>query len=186
MLDKSQCLTLLCAHKAITPHTHGKGNTMENIFKELEVFNRYACIGDSITGNHGKYVIRARIESDYCWGNPDNNDEGFWPSKDPKDAGYCTPDIYDAQLQKAQRVMNAFKNNEWFYCGIVLSVLVNVPGEDDCSIEEVLLDNYAASLWGIECNYPDSDNSYLTEVANELCSEAILRADKLLTKLKAV
>jgi hypothetical protein len=31
-----------------------------------------------------------------------------------------------------------------------------------------VLASHAASLWGIEANYPGADNSYLTEVANEL------------------
>ena len=29
------------------------------------------------------------------------------------------------------------------------------------------------SLWGVEANYPGSDNSYLTEVASELLPEAL-------------
>ena len=28
-------------------------------------------------------------------------------------------------------------------------------------------------FWGIEANYPDSDNAYLTDVANELLPEAL-------------
>jgi len=35
------------------------------------------------------------------------------------------------------------------------------------------MDDHAASLWGIEANYPDSDNAYLTEVANGLLPEAL-------------
>ena len=59
--------------------------------------------------------------------------------------------------------MEAWRKDEWFYCGIVLSV----------SREDVVLDSHAASLWGIEANYPDSDNSYLNTVANELLPEAL-------------
>ena len=62
--------------------------------------------------------------------------------------------------------MDAWKNDEWFYCGIILSV----------KIEDVELTDHAASLWGIEANYPDSENKYLTEVANELLGEAVLAA----------
>ena len=59
--------------------------------------------------------------------------------------------------------MAAWKNDEWYYCGVILSV----------SIDGLTLDRFAASLWGIEANYPDSDNAYLTEVANELVPEAL-------------
>jgi hypothetical protein len=64
--------------------------------------------------------------------------------------------------------MNAWKNDDWFYGGVVLAVEKG----------GVTLDRCAASLWGIECNYPkhpdaasaqdDFPNSYLTEAANEL------------------
>ena len=66
----------------------------------------------------------------------------------------------------AERVMAAWKNDEWFYCGIILSV----------KIEDVELTDHAASLWGIEANYPDSQNEYLSEVANELLGQAMLAA----------
>ena len=36
-----------------------------------------------------------------------------------------------------------------------------------------MIEDHAASLWGIECNFPGSDNSYLSEVVQELESEAI-------------
>ena len=59
--------------------------------------------------------------------------------------------------------MAAWKNDEWFYCGVILSA----------SIDGLELTDHAASLWGIEANHPDSDNAYLSKVANELLSEAI-------------
>jgi len=61
------------------------------------------------------------------------------------------------------KVLKAWCNDEWHYVGVVLSV----------SRKGIVLDEYAASLWGIECNYPGSDNSYLSEVASELLEEAI-------------
>lgn len=60
-------------------------------------------------------------------------------------------------------ILKAWCNDEWFYCGIVLSVLDN--GHE--------ISDHAASVWGIECNYPDSDNNYLAEVAEELLPEAL-------------
>ena len=62
--------------------------------------------------------------------------------------------------------MAAWKNDEWIYCGIILAV----------AIDGLVLTDHAASLWGIETNYPDSDNAYLAEAANELLLEAITEA----------
>ena len=62
--------------------------------------------------------------------------------------------------------MAAWKNDEWFYCGVILTV----------EIEGITLNRFAASLWGIEANYPDSENAYLTEVATELLPEAMAEA----------
>ena len=77
--------------------------------------------------------------------------------------------------------MDAWKNDEWFYCGVIISV----------KIEDVELTDHGASLWGIGANYPDSENEYLTEVANELLGEAMLAAKverarriKILTEVK--
>ena len=36
-----------------------------------------------------------------------------------------------------------------------------------------ILDAHAASLWGVEANYPGSDNAYLAEVAEKLLPEAL-------------
>lgn len=60
-------------------------------------------------------------------------------------------------------VLKAWCNDEWHWCSVSLSVSKN--GID--------LDPYAVSLCGIEMNYPGGDNSYLTEVANELLDEAV-------------
>jgi hypothetical protein len=62
--------------------------------------------------------------------------------------------------------MDAWRKDEWFYCGIVLSI----------SKGGVTLDDHAASLWGIEANYPDADNSYLSEGADELVPDALRAA----------
>ena len=37
----------------------------------------------------------------------------------------------------------------------------------------IIVDSTQASLWGIEANYPGSDNAYLTKVAQELLPEAL-------------
>ena len=68
----------------------------------------------------------------------------------------------------------AWFNDEWFYCGIMLSV----------SYKGIVLDSNAASLWGIEANYPGSDNKYLTEIANELLPEALQAGKEILDSLQ--
>ena len=57
--------------------------------------------------------------------------------------------------------MEAWRQDEWLHCGIVLSV----------ALEGVTLERNAAALFGIEANC--SDNAYLTEVAQELLPEAL-------------
>jgi len=59
-------------------------------------------------------------------------------------------------------------NDEWFFVGVVLSVSKN----------GIMIDEHAASLWGIECNYNKKSNRYLAETAQELESEAIETAKK--------
>ena len=49
-----------------------------------------------------------------------------------------------------------------FAYGIVISASYN----------GVHLSSHLASFWGVEANFPQGDNSYLSEVANELLDEA--------------
>ncbi|WP_272991028.1 hypothetical protein [Hyphomonas adhaerens] len=48
------------------------------------------------------------------------------------------------------------------------------------------MDSTQASLWGVEANYPGSDNAYLTEVANDLLPEALDTARAVLARLRAI
>ena len=100
-------------------------------------FPSYACEGDTIEWTNEGFDFVARIAQDY-----DSN---------PNDSEcYADEDV------------TRWKNDEWFYCGIVLSV----------SLKGIELDHHAASLWGIDCNF-GPDNKYLSEVAQELESEAL-------------
>ena len=122
-------------------------------------FDSFVCLGDSLTCEVDGFTITARIAHDDTPDAPDQRQDGFWPSLYPNDAGFIGAgngwrDRFDAAQAKAEAVMAAWKNDEWFYCGIILSV----------AIDGLELTDHAASLWGIEANYPDSDNAYLTEV----------------------
>jgi hypothetical protein len=141
-------------------------------------FQSFVCEGDSLTCEVTGFEIVARIVSDDCPDAPDERQDGFWPSLYKDAPGFIGPgnnfrERFAQAQARAEAVMEAWRKDEWFYCGIVLSV----------SFEGVVLDDHAASLWGIEANYPDSDNSYLTDVANELLPEALDAGRAVLARL---
>lgn len=149
-------------------------------------FDDYICEGDTIAADFDGFTIHARIIPDDDAGRPDERMDGFWPSLDPNDPGFIgnvSKERFALELAQAEKVMTAWKNDEWFYCGVVLSI----------KRDGVTLDHYAASLWGIECNYPkhpkaasapdDFPNTYLTEVANELLDDALAVGRTVLARL---
>ena len=71
--------------------------------------------------------------------------------------------------------LRAWCNDEWQYVGVCVTAY---HGETDIELA-------SASLWGIECNYPGSDNSYLDDVAQELMDEAQSEAESILGRLAA-
>ena len=97
-------------------------------------FDKHACVGDSISCDVGKYTFIARIERD-----DDSN-------------------VNDFECYSEDQIQS-WKNDDWFFCGIVLS----------CSYNGISLE-CNESLWGIECNLSDN-NDYLLEVANELLND---------------
>ena len=97
-------------------------------------FDKYACVGDSISCNVGKHTFVARIERV-----DDSN-------------------VNDFECYSEDQIQS-WKNDDWFFCGIVLS----------CSYNGISLE-CTESLWGIECNLSDN-NDYLMEVANELLND---------------
>ncbi len=123
-------------------------------------FDSYVCPGDTVTVEDGLYTFTARIERDDFIRLPE--DEGF--DLDDPDYG-----------EQNKEIVEAWRNDEWFYCGIVISADYN-------GIE--LPDEYLASLWGIEANFPNSDNKYLAEVVDELLPEAKERALSLVEKMR--
>lgn len=114
-------------------------------------FDKYVCPGDTVTIEDGLFTFTARIEFD--GDSRPTDDEGM-----------------------SAEAIEAWKQDEWFYCGIALSATYNGVA---------LPDNYLASLWGIEANFPGSDNSYLSEVVRELLPEAKAEAQKHLETMRA-
>jgi hypothetical protein len=148
--------------------------------KFAQGFQSYVCPGDVISCEAGPFTVLAQVVIDDCPDAPDQRQDGFWPSLYIDAPGFIGPGpnhrqrFAEAQA-KAEAVMEGWRKGGWFYCGIVLSV----------SLDGVVLASHAASLWGIEANYPGTDNSYLTEVANELLPEAVAIARETLTRLAA-
>ena len=118
-------------------------------------FDSYALEGDSITWSAEGFDITARLEYDTD----------------------CNPTQFDCY---SPIKIKQWKNNEWFFVGVVLSVEYN----------GVELDDHAASLWGVDCNYNRTSNKYLSEVARDMQDEAISVArearETMLNKLGAL
>ena len=129
-------------------------------------FNGYVCENDSIETEIDGVTYRARIERDTDYGIDDD---------DCHNPDQSVTGCNDEQFDKLCSTRRAWFNDEWFYCGVVISA--HKAG--------ICLDMYASALWGIEANYPDSDNAYLSEVANELLEEAINQAELTLVELTA-
>tara|TARA_R110001599_G_scaffold28580_1_gene98681 strand:+ start:151 stop:759 length:609 start_codon:yes stop_codon:yes gene_type:complete len=106
-----------------------------------ERFDRYVCEGDSIAVEIDGFRVTARIVRDDCPDSPDERQDGFWPSLNIGDPGFIGPgNNFRERLTKAQAdaeaVMDAWRKDEWFYCGIVLAI----------ERESVELESHAASL----------------------------------------
>ena len=131
-----------------------------------EKFDSYVCIGDTIKCEVEGFTLVARIEHD-----PDTRiDDGDCHNIDQEVTG-CNA----AQQKKLIEAREAHLDDHWFYCGVVISVTRN--GVD--------ISEHAASLWGIECNYPGSNNAYLSEVAIELIDDALICARDSLNAMQA-
>ena len=145
-----------------------------------ERFADYVCPGDTIACMADGLFVTARIVPDDCPDRPDQRQDGFWPSLYIGDPGFIGPGPNHRQRfamaqAEAEAVMEAWRKGEWFYCGIVLSA----------SLEGVCLTDHAASLWGVEANYPGSDNACLTELAEGLLPDALETARDVLARLRA-
>ena len=129
-------------------------------------FDSYVCAGDSITTEIDGVTYTATIVHDIDAHIDDDDSHNT-------DQGVTGCD--DKQQARLLAAREAWFNNEWFFCGVMI-------GARKGDIE--IYDN-CASLWSVEANYPGSDNAYLTEVANELLPEAIEDAKKALADMVA-
>ena len=119
-----------------------------------EEFSSYVCPGDTIDTIINGITYTARIVMDEGYGIDDD---------DCHNVDQSVTGCDDEQFAKLLKAREAFAAGEWWYCGIIISA----------SIDEVTLVENAASLWSIEANYPEGNNSYMSEVVEELLPEAI-------------
>ena len=142
---------------------------MKHVFPD---FDRYVCEGDTVTLDIDGFTLTATIYRDDDDGAPDERDNGFWPSLDPNNAGYIgnkSKSTLARHMAFAEQVMQAWKDDEWFYCGVAVTVEregVQLTGQ------------YDHAVWGLECNYPERNkrhrpNDYLAQVASEYIGEAL-------------
>ncbi|WP_309383168.1 hypothetical protein [Cerasicoccus frondis] len=160
----------LCAlYDHLTDLEEGQEGTgrMKNTPKFPESFHSFVtcCSSISLETDDG-FTVTARIDFD---------DQSHIDDDDCHNTDRSVTGCNFGQHMQLLKARKAWFDNEWFYCGVVLSV----------SKAGVVLDDHAASLWGIEANYPKSDNNRLTEVANELAAEALEVGREVLAKLVA-
>jgi len=144
-------------------------------------FDNYVCAGDSITCEVDGFTCRATLYIDDCRDAPDERQDGFWPSLDPKDAGYIGPKSRRSlarAMADAKRIMDAWKNDEWHYFGVAVTV-------EKSDVQ--LTGRYSNALWGIEGNFPSrrkgNPNKYFLSVANDYLPQALEEAKAKLATL---
>lgn len=139
-----------------------------------EKFDDWVCDGDSISVEIGPFTFTALVEHDPYGDSPDEIC-GFWPSKDPNNAGYVPPDKFDASLRRSKMIMDKYERGEWGYYVMCLEV----------ESEEAHFSAFAGRLGGLEVNHPlAEDNSYLTDVANELLLESLHALKRFIKQVK--
>lgn len=136
--------------------------------KFTKSFDQIVCVGDKIDCTINGFSFQARIahDLDYCIDDDDAH------STDQNVTG-CDAE----QQEKLSAARDSWNRNEWFYCGIIISARHIATGA---------FWDHVDSLWGIEANYPGSDNTYLNEAASEILTNAIAEVRSKLRELCAV
>lgn len=149
-------------------------------------FDSYVCDGDTISCTIDGFDCVATLHHDDDSTPPDERQDGFWPSLDPKSAGYIGPKskaTLARHMKHAKEVMEAWKNDEWWYVGVAVTV---------SKADVQLTGNYDHAVWGVEANYPSTkgqvrryghSNRYLMDLANEELGEALEAAKAKLAEL---
>ena len=118
------------------------------------------------------FTCRATLYYDDDTTPPDKRMDGFWPSLNPKDAGYIgakSKRTLGREYARMKHVMDSWLRDEWHYYGVAVTVWrdgVMLTGE------------YDHAVWGIEGNWPSrrknvNPNAYFRTVANENLADAL-------------
>lgn len=102
---------------------------------------------------------------------PDENDDGFWPSRNPKDAGYIgarSKAEFDRQMASAKQRMADWEAGEWFYGGVVAVAHLLIPIGGG-SFRIMTLES--AGLWGIESDSEDYHKDVFEQEKSNLLAE---------------
>lgn len=116
-------------------------------------FDSFACIGDSVS-----------------WVPSRGNPAGLKLTATLVDYVVSTPADFECYSKKK---VKEWQNGLWRYVGVVLSVSRN----------GITLDDHAASLWGIECNYNARSNLHFAQLCKDLEHEALEMGNEVMAKL---
>lgn len=114
--------------------------------KRIPKFDKYISVGDYVTWERNGFTLKAVIDFDPC----SSIDDYEFDSK--------------SQVQR-------WKNNDWFFGGVVISTY----------LDGILIDN-SVSLWGLEVNM--CKNRHIADVLADLEPEALHNATKVCKKLQ--
>ena len=142
-----------------------------------ERFDAFVCEGDCIACEQDGFRIVARIVRDDSPDAPDQRQDGFWPSLYKDAPGFIGPgnnfrERFAKAQAEAEAIMEAWRKDDWFYCGIVLSV----------SLDGVILDEHAASL----CRAQHKLAYVASMVMRSCCAAALILRSSLETPLNII
>lgn len=108
---------------------------------------------------------------------PDQMGDGFWPSRDPKAAGYIgehTPAEFEAALMAANNRMAAWARGDWQYVAVTARAEISIPTVQGSFIT-FTIDSPGA--WGVESDSGEYlDNVFEDEKADLLSNLKTLAA----------
>lgn len=106
-------------------------------------------------------------QPDDCRDKPDERQDGFWPSRDPKAAGYVDPAQFDHEQAKAEARMKAWHDDVWYYLGVIARAHIMVPSGQGSFVTYTL---DSPGIWGIESDSTDYIKETFEEEKVELLS----------------
>lgn len=107
-------------------------------------------------------------DDDSCSDAPDERQDGFWPSRNKSDAGYCPPELFDKSQADAQRLMKEWRAGDWNYVGVVAVASVAIPIGQGSFVTHKFR---SAGVWGIESYSPEYHKEVFAEEKAELLSQ---------------